>query len=180
MSVALPTIKQEALLGFHESYRQIEWKNLLSHANRSINIVVYYWDKWVQEHDKELCDFLRKPQAKIQFFFSEDLAGVRRLFPNNSIDQLSGKIRNTYQPLQEFLKKNKLPVGKVAVQFLPHILNYSMQCIDDRILVLSFFEMFREEQIDSPSIIVDLEKSPHMKKFYQKEMKGFMNLNEKL
>ena len=175
MPSALPTIKQEALLGFHESYRQVDWKSLLRQASHSLHISVYYWDKWVHENERELCNFLFKPHSEIHFFFSSDSPGVRRLFPNKTTDQLFENIRNTYQPLQEFLKSNNLPDGKVTAHFLPYLLNYSMQCIDDRILVLSFFEMFRMEQIDSPAIILDLNKSPHLKKFYHKEIKGFLN-----
>lgn len=154
------------LLEFHESYRKVNWDSLIQQAEHSLTIVVYYWDKWVKEHEKSLQQFLKKPSAKIQFFFSDNLAEVQKLFPNNTREQLEEKIRLTYQPLQ------KLAPDQVSVTFLPQLLNYSMQAIDDKILVLSFFEMFRQEQVDSPALVLDLEKSQNLKKFYTKEIKG--------
>lgn len=174
MDSIIDSTTSDALLQFQESYRQVEWQTLLKQAQHSLNIAVYYWDKWIQEHEALLVGFLQKPKAKIQFFFSSHLDQVQQLFPNNTVDQLSEKIRKTYQPLQTFLKTHHLPMDKVSVRFLPRLLNYSMQCIDDKILVLSFFEMFRKEQVDSPVIVVDLKKSPHLRKFYEKELKGFI------
>ncbi len=165
---------------FHESYRQVDWKSIISQANHSLNIVVYYWDKWVEEHRQALEDFLRKPHAVIRFFFSEDIEGVHRLFPSHSIQELKQKIERTHQPLQQFLKDKRLSSSKVSVHFQPHLLNYALQCIDDKLLILSFFEMFRKErQVDSPAMIIDLEKSPHLRSFYQKELMGFEKNSKK-
>ena len=164
----------DALLQFQESYRQVDWATLLAEAQESLTIMVYYWDKWVYQHEAELWRFLQKPGSKIQFFFSSNLEEVQKLFPKNTQEQLSQKIRATYQPLQDLLKAHELPAEKVSVRFLPRPLNYSLQCIDNRILVLSFFEMFRTEQVDSPALVIDLERSPHLQKFYQKELKGLL------
>lgn len=167
------------MLQFHESYRQVDWARLLTQANESLNVVVYYWDKWVQEHEQALFHFLQKPNAKLRFFFSNKLSEVTKLFPNHTEQQLVEKIKKTYEPLQHYLTSKNLPSDKVSVYFLPRLLNYSMQCIDDKILVLSFFEMFRAEQVDGPAMVIDLATSPHLKRFYEKELKGFLQDDEK-
>lgn len=47
-------------LQFHEFYRKVDWNSLIQKAEHSTNIVGYYWDKWVKEH--ELAQhLLRKP-----------------------------------------------------------------------------------------------------------------------
>ena len=156
-----------ALLEFHESYRGIDWAGLLQKANGSLIIAVYYWDKWVKQHERELRRFLDKGGA-IQFFFSSQLEEVQKLFPGNTVDELKGKIERTYKPLVEYAG------DKVKVGFVPRLLNYSMQCIDNRFLVMSFFEMYRSSQADSPGFVVDLEKSNSLNSFYRKELDGFV------
>lgn len=171
--------QQNALLEFNTSYRETDWNKILSNANQSIDIVVYYWDKWIKEHENSLFQFLSKPNSKLNFFFSNNYPEIQRLFPGNTQEQLKSKIENTYKPLQHYLKKHHLPEGKVNVHYVPTPLNYSMQCIDNKILVLSFFEMFRQNQVDSPAILIDLDKSPPLKAFYQKELQGFLNGSQK-
>lgn len=161
-----------ASMNCHESYRNVNWDGLLSRAEHSLHIVVYFWDKWVRQHEKQLTKFLQKPNAKIHFFFSNQLEEVQKLFPNNSVDQLSEKIQMTYQPLQDYLRVHQLPLDKVSVHFLPRLLNYSLQCVDESMLVLSFFEMYRKEQVDSPALVIDLKQVAHVQKFYQKELQG--------
>lgn len=170
----IESVENEGLIEFCDTYRQVDWNALISQANCSIVICVYFWDKWVKQHEEVLCDFLKKPEASIQFFFSGAFPEVQRLFPNNTIEELKSKIHNTYLPLQSFLKTHDLPANKVKVHYLPQPLNYSMQCIDDKTLLMSFFEMFRSTQVDSPSIRIDLDKAQNSRKFYKKELQGLI------
>ncbi len=170
-------ILEKGLLGFHSSYHAVNWHHLLTHAQKSLTVVVYYWDQWVHEHKHALVEFFKKPEATVRFFFADDnipavLTEIERLFPKHSGIRLREKIRDTHLPLQEAVHTLRLPETKVQVYKLPHVLNYSMQCIDDKILVLSFFEMYRQEQVDSPVIIADLQQSPHLQAFYAKELRG--------
>lgn len=155
------------MIHFHESYRQVDWEALLHDANHSLHIMVYYWDKWVHKYEKALKVFLHKPQAQIHFFFSQNLEEVQRLFPSHTKEELVSKIEKTFMPLQQF--------GKVHVYDLPTLLNYSMQCIDNKTLVLSFFEMHRTPQVDAPGLVIDLTRSPHLQQFYQKELQGILS-----
>ncbi len=174
----LESVENKGLIEFCDTYRQVDWNALISNANQSIVICVYFWDKWVQQHEQALCDFLKKPNTSLQFFFSSALPEIQRLFPNNTIEQLKDKIRNTYMPLQSFLNAHHLPANKVTIHHVPHPLNYSMQCLDGKTLLMSFFEMFRSDQVDSPSIRIDLDQAPNSKKFYQKELQGLIELSK--
>jgi hypothetical protein len=166
-----PTAAREGLLGFYPSYREVPWDNLLSHAKTTLDIVVYYWDKWTNQHILTLQRLLKNPEAKIRFFFADEsdprvLSEILRLFPANQAEELKSKIRHTYEPLGT--------TPQVEVYRVPHLLNYSMQCMDGKILVLSLFEMYRQQQVDSPAIVIDLTKEPNLKKFYQKELDGLI------
>jgi hypothetical protein len=155
---------------FSDSYRTVDWDSLIRSANNTIVIAVFYWDKWVKEHEEALSEFLSKPDARIQFIFSNALDEVLRLFPGYSLEALQHKIEQTYKPLQ-----NRFG-GKVEVFHVPFPLNYSLQCFDDETLLLSFYEMFRGVQVDAPSIQIDLRQHPNTRKFYQKELQGLLNL----
>jgi hypothetical protein len=166
-----------AILGFYPSFRQIPWADLLRETNRSIDIMVYYWNKWVKEYEDELIQFLNKTKSQLRLFLADDqlpevFSEIQRLFPNNKQEELREKIARTYQPLQHFLEQNQLSLSKLEVYKLPHVLNYSLQCFDGKILVMSFFEMFRDNSVDGPAIAIDLEVAPTLKDFYLKEIEG--------
>lgn len=170
----LESIESRGLIGFYDTYREVDWNTLIRAANHSIVICVYFWDKWIKQHEQALFEFLTKPESSIQFFFSSALSEMQRLFPGNTVEDLERKINHTHQSLQNFLKTRHLPENKVLVHHVPFQLNYSMQCVDDTILLMSFFEMFRTVQIDSPLIQIDLSKAPNSKNFYLKELKGLI------
>jgi hypothetical protein len=156
-----------------ESYRAVNWKDLLERANHTINIVVYYWDKWVAEHQQSLEQFLR-------FFFADEripkvLTEIERLFPG-AYGHVPERIKGTYENLQLMLNEFQLPASKIEVYRLPYLLTYSMQCIDDKILVLSLFEMYRKKPVDSPAFVIHLDEAEHVRKFYKKELEEMMQI----
>ena len=166
-----------SLVDFHESFRQVDWPAYLEKAERSIDIVVYYWDQWISSHHHLLTKFLQKPNSKIRFFMADDsnfrlFEDIIRLFPKNTPELLKEKIVNTYMPLKSHLIQHNLPLSKLEVYKLPHLLNYSIVCIDEKKLILSFFEMYREEQIDAPACVIDLKDTHLLKKFINKELHG--------
>lgn len=155
----------------YDSYRQVDWATLIPQAERSLVICVYYWDKWVKQYETLLCDFLRKPETSIHFFFSSAFSEMQRLFPDHPLPELREKIKNTHLPLKQFLRTQRLPTAKLRVHHLPFPLSYAMQCVDDKLLVMSFFPMFRDAHAhaDAPGILIDLSQAPNSKKFYDKE-----------
>lgn len=163
------------------SFRDIDWKALIAGAEKKLDIVVYYWDTWTAQHMQELTAFLNKPKSQICFYFTDlddaTLAQqVLALFPRNaSVEDLKKRVQATYQPLQELVQKHHLGDSKVIVKHVPHMLGYALQKIDDKIAVISPFEMYRSlQQIDAPAFVIDLQKAPEVKLFCEKELNGMM------
>lgn len=174
---ARPQSSLDSMIDFHESFRQVEWEVWLEKAEKSIDIMVYFRDKWIISHHHSLTRFLQKPNSKIRIFLADDsnahvFAEIQRLFPDRLPEELKQKILNTYMPLKNILVQFNLPSTKLEVYKLPHLLNYSFEYIDEKLLILSFFEMYRKDQIDSPAFVIDLKETHLLKKFMQKELLG--------
>lgn len=165
------------LIGFYESYREVSWKEILTQADKSIDVMVYYWDNWVNEHEDSLLKFLSKPGTKLRFIFADGnqpaiVSEIRRLFPSYSEEQLREKIRASYSDLSERLENLNLPLDRIEIYKVPRLVNYALQCIDEKLMILSVFEMSQQDNVDSPAVLIDLENSPQLKLFYQHELLG--------
>src|ERR1700689_4637472 len=106
-----------AFMNLAESYRTVSWPALLLSAEKSLDIVVYYWSQWTKEHFDLLTNFLRKG-GFIRFYMTDIsqpylAQEVKNIFPHNSFEQLQEKISETYEPLQQFLKQHALPTERV-------------------------------------------------------------------
>ncbi len=164
-------IMHAGLIGFYPSYRDVLWKELIPQANKSLDIVVYYWDKWIDEHKSELFNFLQRPDTHLTIIFADNEnpaieKEILRLFPHNSANDLANKINQTYLP---FIKENS---KKLTVIKVPHLLHYSLQIIDNNIAILSLFDLYRAPNIDSPAFVLDLSKVPNFNSFCIKELEG--------
>lgn len=184
-ALVLPGSHHNAVLGFYPSFRQVPWSELIKGTNHSLDIAVYYWDKWIKEYETDLLQFLAKPKSQLRLILADDkipavFAEIKRLFPKNTDQDLHTKIQNTYQLLQKLAQDQQLSPNKIEVYQLPHVLNYSMQCFDEKILILSFYEMFRETPVDGPAIAIDLEVAPSLKEFYLKELQGMREKGKKI
>jgi uncharacterized membrane protein YeaQ/YmgE (transglycosylase-associated protein family) len=167
------------LRAFYETYRQVDWKSLLNDASQQIDIVVYYFDSWVNSNYDDIVQYFGKPGTKMRVFVADPedeavLSNVQRLFPEYRQEEIKGKIERTGERLAAALADAGGNSGRLEFYHVPHVLNYSIQTIDGKILVLSVFEMFRKRKIDSPAVVVDLQCSTQVVAFWQKELEGLL------
>lgn len=176
--------KYPSLLAFHDSFRQVNWNSLLSNATESLDIVVYYFDSWVNANYEQLVQFFRKPGTRVRIFLSnpndkEIIENIQRQFPEYNRDLIKAKVAHTKERFELVLTAAGATEDRLEVYYVPHVLNYAVQCIDGKKFVLSVFEMFRQHRIDSPAFVIDLDTNPHMLKFWEKELKGLLLVSTK-
>lgn len=163
-----------------ESYRQVDWKRTLSSATKSVDLVAYYFDSWVNSNFDALVRFFENPGAKLRLFQSDphvpsNLDELRRLFPEYSADELTMKVLRTGSRIAEAAQLAQAQPTQLEVRFLQTRLSYSAQCVDKALLHVSVFEMFRKNRIDSPVTVFDLNKSAHLKRYWEKELSGLLH-----
>jgi len=166
---------EEGLIGFHSSWHDVNWDYWIRKAETSLDIVVFYWDKWTYDNMEALTDFLKKPDTRLRFFFTDDqdpklLRRIQSLFPDHNRERIKQKIVKTTKSLEEYIEKSGLPPEKLEIRKIPHLLNYPFQIIDGRYVVISIFEMYRDKHVDAPAFIIDLDQCPEQAKFFQKEI----------
>ncbi|MDH3972920.1 MAG: nucleotide-binding protein [Deltaproteobacteria bacterium] len=175
----------EPLVGFHETYRKVNWSSLLERADSNIDIVAYYFDSWVNANYEAIVNFFKKRDTKMRVFVAnpEDdfiIKNVQRLFPEYSEQTINEKIEHTGERFNKAVIDAGGDPNRFEFYYVPHFLNYSVQCVDNNILVLSIFEMFREMKIDSPALVINLEMSDHLLRFWQKELEGLISKSKKI
>jgi hypothetical protein len=173
------------VLDFNDTYRDVDWDRWLASAEHSFDIVVYYYDSWTRANFENLRAYFEHKSSKLRIVMAdprvpENMHTVERLFPEYQSATLREKIERTGERLANALAEAGGPFTRLEVYYFPHPLPYSAQCLDGRVLVLSVFEVFRQERIESPAVVIDLQKSSHVAKYWAKEFEGLVSQSERL
>lgn len=167
------------IVEYQDTFKKINWDTLITQSGSRIDIVVFYFDSWVNAHWDSLVAYMSRPNTTIRLFLSnpndpELLAHVNRLFPEYSTELIQQKITTTYDRFLEVLKKVNVSQSRLELYYYKYPFNHSFQIFDDRYVVVSFFEMYRNKKIDSPAIVFDTEHSKHLHEYFDKELSGIL------
>lgn len=170
------------ILAFYENIAEVPWHDLFSSA-RSVDIVVYYYDSWVKTNWRPLVEFFGNGGALRIVLPNPDndeiMEVVRRRFPENSIDMIRHKVRNTGERLKSAKQESGSQTARIEVFYFDDSLNYSAIRFDNASLLLSVFEQFRENRILSSAVLLDLKNSAHLNGYWDKEIGGFIRNSSK-
>lgn len=171
------------LVEFHQTFRNVNWTRKLLEAREHIDIVVYYFDSWVNANFNELVAFFQRPKTTIRVFVADpDAPGildeVQRLFPEYSKENVREKILRTGQRIREAAKNAGASEARVQFYLVPHLLSYSVQVVDRSQCVLSVFEMSRQLKIDSPAFVIDLARNRHLNDYIAKEIEALTKVSK--
>ena len=169
------------LLEFHQTFRTFDWKRQLLEAREHIDIVVYYYDSWVNANFNELVAFFQRPKTTMRIFVADPnieaiLVEIQRLFPEYSKELLSQKVMRTGERVADAAKNAGASPERVEFYLVPQLLSYSAQIIDGSKLVLSIFEMSRQLKIDSPAFVIDIGRNRQLADFVKKEIDGLLKI----
>ncbi len=172
------------ILNFYETYNKCEWDRLLNESRNCIDVVVYYYDSWIKTNHEGLVTFFQKPDTKIRIFVSDPdnemvLDMYKRLFRDTTIETTKEKVKKTGLRILSVAEEAGVSPERIQLFFVPHVLNYAAQCFDKNTLALSFFELNREVKISSPVILLDLNKSKQLEKFWEKELEYLLKVSKR-
>lgn len=177
--------KYPGLKDFKETFRDISWKELIEGSSKTIDIVVYYFDSWVNYNNQALTNFLLKPNTKIRVFVANPddpflIENVRRLFNEYNAETVKEKVSHTYERFLDIYAQIGADKKRFEFYYYPYFLNYSLQVFDSKKAVFSVFEMYRKQKIDSPALVVDLKKSTHLGNYVKKELDGILSESKRI
>ena len=163
----------ELITSFEEEFYNCDWKGLISTSNCHIDIVVYYFDSWINRYRNELIEYFKKPNTTMTIIvcnpdINNNLKQISRLYPDNESDLLKRKIFKTYDRLTSVANEAGASTSRIKFYLYPHLLNYSVQKFDNSHAVVSLFEMFRQSQVKAPTFELNLDKSAKLKSFFEK------------
>jgi hypothetical protein len=173
------------VLSFYNSFRDVPWKEMIPTAQTTLEIVVNYWDSWASDNHERLAEFFKKRSAKMRVFVPDPanamlVTELLRLYPDKNADLIRDKIMKTGDNLRQALKDGGGTASQLEFYYVPHSLNYALQVIDRRVLVLSNYDMFRRNRIGAPAIVLDLGKSEHLANYWNNELDGLLKCSAKV
>ena len=165
------------LLGFYSNYYDIPWDNLLGNALK-IDIVVCYFDSWAK-NNWELLNNVFKRNGNISIFLSNpdnrtNLSVLQDRFPDHSREEIKKLIWDTVNIINDAYKKSQPANGEFKVYFIDQTLNYSAVRINGEKIIFSAYEQFRQRRIGNFGLVINLNKSENLKKFFDKEFSEFV------
>ncbi len=170
----------KSVLAFYPNWRDFNWKEQLADARR-IEIIVSFWPQWVATYMEEIVKvFDRDGTVSLILpspYMGEPLRETLKLFPDHSTESLKREIEKTAAALYMAFERSTAQKKRIEVYFYNGRLNYAAVRFDLRTLYYGFYEHFRELRIGSSACLLDLQSSPDLWEFWEKEFKGFVNVS---
>ena len=159
-----------------ENYREIPWDELLSDVDE-LDIVVCYFDSWVSSNWESLLTFFNGG-GRMRIYLPDPeipdvLAQVHSRFGEYRQEAVREKIVNTGIRLANVIEESVSREARLAINFYPGPLNYSAIRFGRESVLLSAYEEFRKQKIDSSAVLLKIKGRAHLQKYWAKEIEGF-------
>ena len=159
-----------------EDYNAINWQVLFSNCTK-LDICVHYFDTFIRNHrDLFASIFQRGGSIRIilpNYNNSEVVKRILRRFPEYQLSEIKTKIKQTKYKIETIKEEVGNPKSKFEAFFTNEIGYYCGLKFNKDKLVLSFYDHIRDKQkIESPTILVQLQKNKKIGKWFEKEFNG--------
>jgi|GEM_PF-3009220 len=174
--------KNSCVEELNDNFYGCDWKQWIKSSCEQIDIVVYYFDTWLKQNKQELIAFLKRSDTRINLIVcdpdkEENIKYIHSLFPENSEGYLKEKIHKTYKLLASIAEEAGAKKERIKFYCSERPLTYSIQRFDNKKAALSVFEMFRQDRIGSPMMLIDLSDSRKISQFLEKEIGGLIEVS---
>src|SRR5271166_4562270 len=176
LRLSLPPYTKSALICY-DVFDHIPWQQLFSNCAR-IDIVVHYFDTWINSNFSLLQDFFNRGgtvRLVIPNFKNTSLVHtIKQRFPESTEDQIVTKIRQTPDRFEKILQNSKRRDANLEVCHIDDMILYCGIRFDDRVLVLSMYEHVRELRVSNPGFVIPLDQYPQTREWFDKEFSGLL------
>lgn len=172
----------EGVVAFYPTFRDVDWSALLQDAHQ-VDIAVYYWDSWVKQNADALEAFFANSDS-IRIVMTDPevepaIEVVARRLPEYTLEMVRQKVVNTLGRLEQARAASGSTTARIEGYFFEDPLSYSAVRLDSSRVVLSVYEQFRQQKIDSPAIVLDLMTSDHLRRYWDKEFGGYFKASRR-
>lgn len=172
--------KSLGVLAFYPDFNKVPWDDLIK-SSHHIDIIVSYYDSWINAHRPALKEFFVNG-GEIRIFIgdvniSTVLEATKLRFPDRSEQQLKEKVSKTGSRIMAI--RDDAGKGSVSLYYMPFPPNYSSVIFDHEYVALSVYEQFRKDHISSQAILIDAHKHSETKQYWDKEIDGFVKNGKK-
>ena len=158
---------------FYPDFSSVPWKELLTDIHL-LDISIDYLDSWINENIlkiKELFDnngylrlVLSDPQKK------DLLVTIQKRIPEiEKKESIEEKIIGTKTRLHKAFEESKGRKARFEQYFVDEIIWYAGVRIDNKTLILAFFDQSRLMRASAPTIVIDLEADEITRKWFDRE-----------
>lgn len=170
--------------GFYDDFNDVNWRSLIRGSSVEIDIVVYYFDSWVNRYRDDLIYFFKKSDVKVNLILpnpdiDENISAGIRIFPEKDEKSLTSKINNTKNHFEGVIDDANANRKQLKFLLCKRPISYSILRFDKKQVVLSPFEMYRKGRISSPAILINTAESEKSSIFFEKEIAGLIGDSKK-
>lgn len=186
MSIATPPASPSASSGgprLYSTWADVPWQELLS-KGRDVEIVVNYFDRWLNEVQRPLVDLLRRQGTVTIYLPNPDrpdddsaLRCLAELYPDHELQNVRDKIVRTGMRLSQRCREAGVPPQRARVRFVDNVLAYAAIRIDGTSVLVSVYDQFRQSsRVQSPAIEINTTAEPELDEFWSRQFDGFASV----
>jgi len=168
------------VIAFYTNWREVDWRPFLENVTH-LDIIVSYWGGWIAQYREAISAIFARGGAVTIVLPDPDaeeaVRATQRKFPELSENDVRVRVLESVRQLliayDHAGERGRTQRATLAVHFHGGPLHYAAARIDDRVLFSGIYEHHRQRAVASHALFLDLEQSPYLRDFWERQFAGF-------